>query len=127
MYTMVGSFSIGSPPDRGLKSFPPGGGILVAGWKVAKGGFKDHSVVVLTQLSEGFSGNILASIWETVSGESDLEGRMVWIVLAFSQVDCHRAFLHFAFDMLRPDVFRLFADSHAERTTSQEMREPFHL
>jgi hypothetical protein len=92
----------------------------------SEGGFKDHFVVVLAQLSEGCSGNILASIWETISGKSDLEGRMVWIVSAFSQVDCHRAFLHSALDILRPDVFRLLADSHVKRTTSQEMWEPFH-
>jgi hypothetical protein len=34
-------------PWQGPKSFPPGGGIFVAGWKVAKGGFKDYSAVVL--------------------------------------------------------------------------------
>jgi hypothetical protein len=83
--------------------------------------------VVLAQLSEGCSGNILASIWEAVSGKGDLEGRMVWIVSAFSQVDCHRAFLHSALEILLPDVFRLLAESHAKGTTSQKMWEPFHL
>jgi hypothetical protein len=112
---------------QGLKSFPPGGGIFVAGWKVAKGGFKDYSAVVLAQLSEDFSGNILASIWEAVSGESDLERRMVRIVLAFSQVDCHRALLHSVLEIFLPDIFWLLADPHAKRTTSQQMWEPLHL
>jgi hypothetical protein len=78
-------------------------------------------------LSEGFPGNILASIWEAVSGESDLERRMVRIVSAFSQVDCHRAFFHIILEILLPDIFWLLADSHAKRTTSQQVSEPFHL
>jgi hypothetical protein len=52
---------------------------------------------------------------------------MVWIVSAFSQVDCHRAFLHSALKILLPDVFRLLADSHAKRTTSQKVWKSFHL
>jgi hypothetical protein len=78
-------------------------------------------------LSEGFSGNILASIWEAVSGESDLERRMVQVVSTFSQVDCHRAFLHSILEILLPDIFWLLADSHAKRTTLQQMWEPLHL
>jgi hypothetical protein len=78
-------------------------------------------------LSEGFSGNILASIWEAVSGESDLERGMVRIVSAFSQVDCHRALLHSILEVLLLDIFWLLADSQAKRTTSQQMWEPLHL
>jgi hypothetical protein len=37
----------GVSPLQGLKSFPPGGGIFVARWKVTKWGFKDLSAVVL--------------------------------------------------------------------------------
>jgi hypothetical protein len=59
-------------------------------------------------LSEGFPGNILASIWEAVSGESDLERRMVRIVSALSQVDCHRALFHPILEILVPDIFWLF-------------------
>jgi hypothetical protein len=37
----------GVSPWQSLKSFPPGGGIFVAGWEITKGGFKDLSAVVL--------------------------------------------------------------------------------
>jgi hypothetical protein len=78
-------------------------------------------------LSEGFSGNILASIWEAVSGESDLERRMVRVVSAFSQVNCHRALLHPILEIFLLDIFWLLADPHAKRTTSQQIWEPLHL
>jgi hypothetical protein len=47
---------------QGLKSFPPGRGIFVAGWKETKGCLGDFPAVVLAKLAEGFLGNILASV-----------------------------------------------------------------
>jgi hypothetical protein len=69
----------------------------------------------------------LASVWEAVSGEGDLERRVVRVASAFSQVDCHRALLSSILVVFLPDVLRLLADPHAKRTTPQEMRESFHL
>jgi hypothetical protein len=112
---------------QGLKSFPPGWGIFVARWEVTKRGFKNLSAVVLAQLSEGFSGNIFASVWEVVYGEGDLERRVVWVTLAFSQVDCHRALLNSILAVFFPYILRLLADPHAKYATPQEMRESFLL
>jgi hypothetical protein len=62
-------------------------------------------------------GNILASVWESVSSGSDLEGRVIWVVLAFSQVDCHRAFFNSILVVFLPDVLRLLTDPHVKRAT----------
>jgi hypothetical protein len=62
-----------------------------------------------------------------VSGEGDLERRVVRLVLVFSQVDCHRALLSSILVVFFPDVLRFLADPHAKRATPQEMRESFHL
>ena len=78
-----------------------------------EGGLRDLSAVVLAQLFKGFSGNTLASVWEAVPDEGDLEGRVVWVVSAFSQVDCHRALLYSIFAVFLPDIFGLLADPHA--------------
>jgi hypothetical protein len=59
----------------------------------------------------------LASVWEAVSSEGDLERRVIWVVSAFSQVDCHRAFLNSTLTVFFPDVLRLLADPHANRAT----------
>jgi hypothetical protein len=72
-------------------------------------------------------GIILASIWEAVSSGGDLEGRVIWVVSAFSQLDCHRAFLNPVLAVFFPDVLRLLMDPHAKRTTPQKVRESFHL
>ena len=69
---------------QGLKSFPPGRGIFVAGCKITKGCLGDFPAVVLAKLVEGSLGNILASVWEAVSSGGDLEGREIWVVSAFS-------------------------------------------
>jgi hypothetical protein len=42
-----------------------------------------------------------------------LEGRVVWVTSAFSQVDRHRALLHSIFAVFLLDIFWLFADPHA--------------
>jgi hypothetical protein len=62
-------------------------------------------------------GSILASIWKAVPSGGDLEGRVIWVVSAFSQVDCHRASLNFALAVIFPDVLRLLADPNAKRAT----------
>jgi hypothetical protein len=62
-------------------------------------------------------GNILASVWKAVSSGGDLEGRVIWVVSAFSQVDCHGAFLNSIFVVFLPDVLRLVADPHVKRAT----------
>jgi hypothetical protein len=62
-------------------------------------------------------GNILASVWEAVSSGGDLEGRVIWVVSAFSHVDCHRAFFNSILAVFLPDVLRLLADPHAKRAT----------
>jgi hypothetical protein len=48
-------------------------------------------------------GNILASVYELVSSGGDLEGRVIWVVSAFSQVDYHRAFLSSILAVFFPD------------------------
>jgi hypothetical protein len=78
-------------------------------------------------MSEGFSGNILASVSEAVSGEGDLKRRVVRVVSAFSQVDYHRALLSSILVVLFSDVLRLLADPHAKRAIPQKVRESFHL
>jgi hypothetical protein len=62
--------------------------IFVVGWEVAKGCLRDLPAVVLAQLAEGSLGSILASVWEAVPSAGDSEGRVIWVVSAFSQVDC---------------------------------------
>jgi hypothetical protein len=52
-----------------------------------------------------------------MSSGGDLEGRMIWVVLAFSKVDCHRAFLNSVLAVFFPDVLRLLADPNAKRAT----------
>jgi hypothetical protein len=76
---------------------------------------------------EGFSGNILASVWEAVSGEGDMERRVVRVVLAFAQVDYHIALLSSILVIFFPDILWLLADPHAKHATPQKMRESFHL
>jgi hypothetical protein len=72
-------------------------------------------------------GSILAGVWETVSSGGDLEGRVIWVVLAFSQVDCHREFLNPVLAAFFPDVLRLLVDPHAKCATLKEVRASFHL
>jgi hypothetical protein len=72
-------------------------------------------------------GSILASVWEAVSSGGDLEGRVIWVVSAFSQVDCHITFLNPILAVFFPDVLRLLVDPHAKRATPQKVRESFHL
>jgi hypothetical protein len=43
-----------------------------------------------------------------------LERRVVWVVSAFSQVDCHRALLHSILEIFLPDIFWLLADPHVK-------------
>jgi hypothetical protein len=62
-----------------------------------------------------------------MSSGGDLEGGVIWVVSAFSQVDCHGAFLNPVLAVFFPDVFRLLADPHAKRATPQKVRESFHL
>jgi hypothetical protein len=62
-----------------------------------------------------------------VSSGGDLEGRVIWVVSAFSQVDCHRAFLNPVLAVFFLDVLWLLADPHAKRATPQKVRESFHL
>jgi hypothetical protein len=52
-----------------------------------------------------------------VSSEGDLERRVIWVVSAFSQVDCHRAFLSSILAIFFPDVLQLLVDPHAKRAT----------
>jgi hypothetical protein len=91
------------------------------------GGLKDLSAIVLAQLFEGFSSNALASVWEAVPDESNLEGRVVWVVPAFSQVDRHRALFHSIFTVLLPDIFGLLTDPQAQRVASKKVRKAFLL
>jgi hypothetical protein len=72
-------------------------------------------------------GSILASVSEAVYSGSDLEGRVIWVVSAFSQVDYHRALLNSVLAVFFPDILRLLVDPHAKRATSQKVRESFHL
>ena len=78
-----------------------------------EGGLRDFPVVVLAYLFKGFPGNTLASVWEAVPDEGDLEGRVVWVVPAFSQVGRHRALFNSIFTALLLDIFGLLADPHA--------------
>jgi hypothetical protein len=72
-------------------------------------------------------GSILAGVSEIVSSGSDLEGRVIWVVSAFSEVDCHRAFFNPVLAVFFPDILRLLADLHAKRTASKKVRGSFHL
>jgi hypothetical protein len=62
-------------------------------------------------------GNTLASVWEAVPDEGDLEGGVVWVASAFSQVDYHIAFLYSIFTVFLLDIFGLLADPHAQSAT----------
>ena len=62
-----------------------------------------------------------------MSGEGDLERRVVRVVSAFSQVDCHRALLNPILVVFLPDILRLLMYPHAKRTTPKKVRESFHL
>jgi hypothetical protein len=62
-----------------------------------------------------------------VSGEGDLERRVVRVASTFSQVDCLRAPLSSILVVFFPYILRLLADPHAKRATPQEMSESFHL
>ena len=72
-------------------------------------------------------GSILACIWEAVASSGDLKGRLIRVASAFSQVDCHRAFLNSVLAVFFPYILRLLADPHAKRTTPKKVRESFHL
>ena len=72
-------------------------------------------------------GSILASVWKEMPSGGDLEGRVIWVVLAFNQVDCHRAFLNSVLAVFLLDVLRLLADPQVKRATPQKVRESFHL
>jgi hypothetical protein len=48
-----------------------------------------------------------------VPDEGDLEGRVVWVASAFSQVNRHRALLYSIFAVFLPDIFELLTDPHA--------------
>jgi hypothetical protein len=52
---------------------------------------------------------------------------VIWVVSAFSQVDCHRAFLNSVLVVFFSDVLRLLVDPHAKRATLQKVKESFHL
>jgi hypothetical protein len=56
-------------------------------------------------------------VCEAVPDEGDLEGRVVWVASAFSQVDRRRALLDSIFAVFLPDVFGLLADPHAQSAT----------
>jgi hypothetical protein len=62
-----------------------------------------------------------------MSSGGDLEGRVIWIVSAFSQVDCHKAILNPVLVVFFLDVLRLLADPHAKRAAPKKVRESFHL
>jgi hypothetical protein len=72
-------------------------------------------------------GSILAGIWETVASSGDLEGRVIWVALAFSQVDCHRAFLNPVLTVFLQDILWLLTDPHMKRAAPKKVRESFHL
>jgi hypothetical protein len=77
-------------------------------------------------LVEDFLGSILAGIWEAVASSGDLKGRVIWVALAFSHVDCHKAFLNPVLAVFLPDILRLLADPHVNCTTPKKVRESFH-
>jgi hypothetical protein len=52
---------------------------------------------------------------------------VIWVVSAFSQVDCYRAFLNPVLTTFFLDVLQLLADPYAKRATPKEVRESFHL
>jgi hypothetical protein len=72
-------------------------------------------------------GSILVGVWEVVASSGDLKGRVIWVVSAFSQVDCHRAFLNPVLAVFFPDILWLLADPHAKRVALKKVRESFHL
>jgi hypothetical protein len=62
-----------------------------------------------------------------VASSSDLKGRVIWVASAFSQVDCHRAFLNPVLMVFFPDLLWLLADPHVEHAAPKKVRESFHL
>jgi hypothetical protein len=72
-------------------------------------------------------GSILVGIWEAVASSGDLNGRVIWVVSAFSQVDCHRAFLNLVLAVFFLDILQLLADPHVKRASPKKVRESFHL
>jgi hypothetical protein len=62
-----------------------------------------------------------------MASSSDLKGRVIWVVSAFSQVDYHRAFLNPILAVFFPDILRLLEDPHAKRAAPKKVRESFHL
>jgi hypothetical protein len=72
-------------------------------------------------------GSILAGSWKAVANSGDLEGRVIWVALAFSKVDCHRALLNSILAVFHQDILWLLADPHAKRATPKEVRKSFHL
>jgi hypothetical protein len=72
-------------------------------------------------------GSILAGVWEVVASSGDLKGRVIWVLSAFSQVDCHKAFLNPVLAVFFLDILWLLADPHAKRVAPKKVRESFHL
>jgi hypothetical protein len=62
-----------------------------------------------------------------VSSGGDLEGRVIWVVSAFSQVDFYRAFFNPVLAVFFPDILWLLADPHAKHVTLKKVRESFHI
>jgi hypothetical protein len=62
-----------------------------------------------------------------VASSGDLKGRVIWVVSAFSQVDCHRAFLNPVLVVFFPDILWLLANPHTKRASPKKVRESFHL
>jgi hypothetical protein len=61
------------------------------------------------------------------SGGFATKGTVIWVVSAFSQVDCHRAFFNPVLAVFFPDILRLLANPHTKRTAPKNVRESFHL
>jgi hypothetical protein len=62
-----------------------------------------------------------------VASSGDLKGRVIWVALAFYQVDCHRALLDSILAVFLLDILWLLEDPHAKRTTPKKVRKSFHL
>jgi hypothetical protein len=62
-----------------------------------------------------------------VASSGDLKGRVIWVILAFSQVDWHRAFLNPVLAVFFPDILQLLANPHTKRAAPKKVRESFHL
>jgi hypothetical protein len=78
-------------------------------------------------VGRGLLGSILAGIWEAVASSGDLKGRVIWVASAFSQGDCHRAFLNPVLVVFLLDILQLLVDPHAKRIAPKKVRESFHL